>query len=54
MKSSEKAHRGFHGKRKNRNLFWEDTAGNEEGFERRADSTVVLVCELEVATQKSN
>lgn len=50
----EKAHRGFCRKSKNRNLFWVYTAGNGEGFSKEADSTVVLYCELKLATQKSN
>lgn len=47
----EKAHTGFHRKSKNRNLFGENTVGNEEGYLKRADSTVVLYCELELVTQ---
>lgn len=35
-------------------FFWVYTAGNEEGFKKGADSTVILYCELELATQKSN
>lgn len=48
--SFEKAQRGFHWNSKHRNLFGEDTVRNEEGFEKRADSTVVSYCELELVT----
>jgi len=52
VNSFEKAHRGFHRKSKNRNLLWEDTVGNEEGFKKELIQQ--YNCELELATQKSN